>query len=399
MMNAIITFLAACLLHVVCGVPTSVSWCYHRPSCSDATWPTIAEKYCNGTQQSPINIVTTNVQANANLTSLTFTGYNDKAALTLIKNTGTTIQVTLDHEKMHVQGGDLPGLFASTEFHLHWGNGSTTPGSEHGVNGKRFPMELHIVNKAERNATVSGNSALAVLGFFIEASNDTGKPESWKTLTSYLAKIANAGDQEPIYHISMDDLLTGVDRSKYYRYLGSLTTPNCNEGVIWTIFQDPIKVSWDLIDLFTTSVYINKTTNSPLMTNTFRGVQPINGRVVMSQVAGTKTTRLIKPTSSTKTTGLLDVKTTGLIKPTSSVKTTGLIKPTSSTKTTGLVGTKSTSLIKPTSGTNTSGLLTPTSGIKTTSLIKPTSAATNLSQALILPLLSVVLLYCILPLL
>ncbi len=26
-----------------------------------------------------------------------------------------------------------------------------------------------------------------------QASNDTGKPESWKTLTSYLAKIASAG--------------------------------------------------------------------------------------------------------------------------------------------------------------------------------------------------------------
>ncbi|XP_073684838.1 carbonic anhydrase XVb [Garra rufa] len=289
---------------------------------------------------------------------------------------------------MHVEGGDLPGLFASTQFHLHWGNGSATPGSEHGVNGKRFPMELHIVNKAEHNVSVSGDSALAVLGVFIEASNDTGKPESWKTLTSYLTKIANAGDQARIYDsISMDDLLPGVDRTKYYRYIGSLTTPNCDEGVIWTIFKDPIKVSWDLIDLFTTLVYINKTTNSPLMTNTFRGVQPINGRVVMSQVAGPKTTRLVKPTSSTETTGRVGLRNTSLI------------KPTSSTETTGLVGLRNTSLTKPTSGTKTTGLLTPTSGIKTTSLLKPTSATTNLSQAAFLPVLSVVLLYCILPLL
>ncbi len=56
------------------------------------------------------------------------------------------------------------------------------------------------------------------------------------------------------------------------------------------------------IDLFTTTVYINQTTNSPLMTNTSRGVQPINSRIVMSQVVGTKTTGLIKPTSGTKTT-------------------------------------------------------------------------------------------------
>uniref|UniRef100_A0A9J7YW07 Carbonic anhydrase n=1 Tax=Cyprinus carpio carpio TaxID=630221 RepID=A0A9J7YW07_CYPCA len=345
MMNAFITCLAACLLHVVSSTPTSIC---------DVAWPIIAEKYCNGTRQSPVDIVTTNVQANTNLTAFTFTGYNDNATLTEIKNTGTTIQVTLDHKKMHVEGGDLPGLFASTEFHLHWGNGSTTPGSEHSVNGKRYPMELHIVNKAERNGSVPSDSILAALGIFIEASNDTGKPESWKTLTSYLAKIASAEDKTRASNkLTMDDLLSGVDRTKYYRYLGSLTTPNCDEGVIWTIFKDPIKVSRDLIDLFTTTVYINKTSNSPLMTNTFRGVQPINGRIVMSQIA--------------------DTKITGLIKPTSGTKTTSLIKPTS--------GTKTTSLIKPTSGTKTTGLIKPKWGMKTTRILKPTSTATNLSQA------------------
>ncbi len=54
----------------------------------------------------------------------------------------------------------------------------------------------------------------------------------------------------------MDDLLPGVDRTKYYRYLGSLTTPNCDEGVIWTIFKDPIKVSQDLVSLDSIHEYL-----------------------------------------------------------------------------------------------------------------------------------------------
>ncbi|KAL0180115.1 hypothetical protein M9458_025557, partial [Cirrhinus mrigala] len=41
------------------------------------------------------------------------------------------------------------------------------------------------------------------------------------------------------------------------------------------------------INLFSTSVYISKVTSSPLMVDTFRGVQPVNGRIVTSQVAGT----------------------------------------------------------------------------------------------------------------
>ncbi|XP_051968333.1 carbonic anhydrase 4-like [Xyrauchen texanus] len=279
--------------------PTSESWCYHMPSCSDFTWDTIARNSCNGTQQSPIDIVTANVQADASLTSFNFIGYDDNTTLTEIENTGKTIKVTLDDKKMYVEGGGLPGLFTSMEFHLHWGNGSAMPGSEHTVDGKRYPMELHIVNKAGRTGNVSSDSVLAAFGFFIEASNATLKPKSWKTLTSYLAKIANAGAKMHINHsISMDDLLPGVDRSKYYRYLGSLTTPNCKEGVVWTVFKNPIKVSQDLIDLFSATVYINTSSNSPLMTYTFRRVQPINSRFVTSHVAGSRITGHKTPTST-----------------------------------------------------------------------------------------------------
>ncbi|XP_036427544.1 uncharacterized protein LOC118808774 [Colossoma macropomum] len=292
----LVTLLAACLLPTVLSDDTSVEWCYNLPSCNYMTWPTTIPHHCSGDCQSPINIVTADVQEDPNLTAFNFAGFDDNSTLLQIKNAdGKSVKVSLDDIKMSVSGGGLPGLYISTQFHLHWGNGSSSAGSEHTVNGKRYPMELHIVNMKSTlpNMTVALHdpTGLAVLGFFIEATSDSEKPESWKHLTSFLSNISNEGDVLDIMHqITMDSLLEGVDRTKYYRYFGSLTTPSCNEAVVWTVFKDPIKVSQDLINLFSTSVYVNTTTTTQsLITNNFRGVQKLNGRAVTSQPSSATT--------------------------------------------------------------------------------------------------------------
>ncbi|XP_030256873.1 carbonic anhydrase 12-like [Sparus aurata] len=264
----------------------TIAWCYHDPTCNDTTWPTIAAPFCNGTRQSPINIDTSAATGNSALGPFTFHNFNSTTAMTKIENTGKTIKVALSN--VNVSGGDLSETYQSLQFHLHWGNGSSVPGSEHTVDGKRYPMELHIVNlrasfNGDTSLGIANSTGLAALGFFIEADDATSSA-SWQSLTSYLDNITLSGQSVAIAPgFSLDDLLTGVDREKYWRYLGSLTTPACNEAVVWTVFKDTVKVPSSLINMFSTKLHIFNTTSSPMMVNVFRNIQP--NQAVTTQAA------------------------------------------------------------------------------------------------------------------
>ena len=48
--------------------------------------------------------------------------------------------------------------------------------------------------------------------------------------------------------ISLFDLLPKKEKLRhYFRYLGSLTTPGCDEKVVWTVFQEPIQLHEDQV--------------------------------------------------------------------------------------------------------------------------------------------------------
>jgi len=168
-------------------------WCYEG-DCGAEFWGDHFPA-CNGESQSPIDIVTgpAPVPPPAPLNfgnydkirmeqlSLTnqvenYGGIVDGKGTRLedgtFKNNGHTAQLdviaTLPGDVGVLSGGHLEGDYQILQLHFHWG-ADDTKGSEHTLDGKMFPLELHIVHKKVGEPDfLSVPGGLSVTGFFFE---------------------------------------------------------------------------------------------------------------------------------------------------------------------------------------------------------------------------------------
>lgn len=191
-----------------------------------------------GQAQSPIDLTAANL---ADLQNIAF-AYGETAVNIL--NNGHTIQVD------QIQGSQITiegETYQLAQFHFH------AP-SEHAVNGQRFPIEMHLVHK-----NADGN--LAVVGVFIaEGAENSAFTPVWEHLPEEETGIMTTGAT-----VQLASLLP-ADQT-VYRYGGSLTTPPCSEGVLWSVMSSPVEMSAEQIAAFTEIIAGN---NRPL--------QPLNVR-------------------------------------------------------------------------------------------------------------------------
>ncbi|KAJ7406794.1 hypothetical protein WISP_131475 [Willisornis vidua] len=171
-----------------------------------------------------------------------------------ILKTEAVVKVTLDSSPK-VGGGGLARRYKAVEFHLHWGVPSVqasppgaqqySPGSEHSIDGEKYAMELHLVHIREDVSDVTEakkyKDGLAVLAFFIKVDEEN---KNYAPLLNELENIQYKGQTAQMEPLPLSSLLPPEeDLGRFYRYEGSLTTPDCHEGVIWTIFEKPVELS------------------------------------------------------------------------------------------------------------------------------------------------------------
>jgi carbonic anhydrase len=165
-------------------------------------------------------------------------------------------------------GGDTYKL---VQYHFH------TP-SEHAVNGRLADVEGHFVHMNTQGVT-------AVIGVFFWLSYKPN-PVLDKILLSAPAK---AGEETKAGKASPAELFRNIQGvatvrpgvvvvNSFYAYSGSLTTPGCTEGVVWSVLANGGAVSQAAVTRFRKVIarfpyYYGYPNNN-------RPVLPLNGRVI-----------------------------------------------------------------------------------------------------------------------
>ncbi|CAB4000264.1 Carbonic anhydrase 2, partial [Paramuricea clavata] len=208
------------------------------------TWP---EHFptCGGTNQSPINISNPTYSS---LGNIWFTNYGaiPSSVQTTATNNGHSYSVTFsgytDSSNPKIANGGLPGVFKLVEFHFHWGS-DDSQGSEHRVNNRAFPAELHLVhlNTKYSNFTegVKHADGLAVLSVLLRRGRHNNN--NYNFLNSAAQQVPYPDNTATIAVSSLAGLLPY--HKSFYRYQGSLTTPECEQVVTWTVFANTVKIS------------------------------------------------------------------------------------------------------------------------------------------------------------
>lgn len=127
------------------------------------------------------------------------------------------------HERLpYIFGGKLHDEYEIEGLHFHWGD-KNNRGSEHLLNDIRYPMEMHIIHRNRRYATVSEalnhEDGLCVLGFFYQISEHESD-----VLTNIVRNITYIEDYNKTVLLnstfSLSSLLGDIDTDRFYMYRG-----------------------------------------------------------------------------------------------------------------------------------------------------------------------------------
>ncbi|MEQ1890060.1 MAG: carbonic anhydrase family protein [Alphaproteobacteria bacterium] len=229
--------------HAAAGAPAH--WEYIGET-GAGKWGELGPEYAlcaAGKMQSPIDL-TDGFQAEGAPVILDY----QPSALNIVHN-GHTIQANFQPGGAMTVSGRR---YALLQVHFH------AP-SEHALGGERAAMEAHFVHKSD-------DGKLAVLGLMMRTGAENPALEAvWQHMPTV------AGPAQDIAGAVIDAKAFFPASLKYHRYMGSLTTPPCSEGVNWFVLDEPVNVGPAQLKKFVAATGENA-----------RPLQPVNNRLVLN---------------------------------------------------------------------------------------------------------------------
>jgi len=223
-------------------------------------WP---EKHCSGNKQSPIDIKNPEIAVVSD--DLKIIDFLDAK----INNTKFDVSINRKgHSLTFTFKNELKGkLFSCPQFHFHINE------SEHTFEGNHYFAEIHLVCYKNEFANLAKavdskqSNALAVIGFWVQKNLQLTEPNAAinQVISNYKSTKSDTTQQIPV----------PTNTSHYFRYQGSLTTPDCNEIVTWTVFKTPVQITQAQAEAMIKFSPIEYN-----LVNNNRKIQALNGRKI-----------------------------------------------------------------------------------------------------------------------
>uniref|UniRef100_A0A8B9KIV8 protein-tyrosine-phosphatase n=1 Tax=Astyanax mexicanus TaxID=7994 RepID=A0A8B9KIV8_ASTMX len=167
-------------------------------------------------------------------------------------NTGSGLVSILLKNDYFVRGAALPGRFKAEKVEFHWGHTNGSTGSEHSINGRKFPVEMQIYfyNSDDFDSlsmAIKERRIIAAMAVFFQVGkkyNVAAEP-----IITGLKRVVHHEKETSLMPFILRDLLPS-SLGSYYRYTGSLTTPPCSKVVEWIVFNRPVYLSYLQLDAF-----------------------------------------------------------------------------------------------------------------------------------------------------